>query len=342
MKPRLLLILILLAAIISFTKTTAPIAQKDILNAATKSLSLLQASGQKFIARSPKHCVSCHHNLLTALAEDQCRQKGIPFTDTFSTQRGRITAAILYAACNMNHPADFLQAKFAPAYALIALHADHYSPDNNTEIPVDYLIHQQQPDGSFAAEYGRPPQEGGDAHLAALCIHAIRLYAAPAKAALVNQEVAKTRNWFNNYQTEVQQEVVFQLLGLTWCDAPAEEKTAIASRLLQYQHPDGSWSQLTTMPGDAYATGQALYALAESKTLKPGDEAYQKGLAWLLKTQEPTGAWIVQTRAYPIQPHLNADFPPYDENQFISAAASNWATMALLDALPDAPATAKR
>jgi hypothetical protein len=76
--------------------------------------------------------------------------------------------------------------------------------------------------------------------------------------------------------------------------------------------------------------------------LKPTDEAYQKGLAWLLRTQDPTGAWLVETRAYPIQPHFNTDFPPYDESQFISAAATNWATMALLDALPDLPATAKR
>jgi hypothetical protein len=342
MRPHLIPILTLMAAIIGFTKTTAPIAQKDVLNAATKSLSLLQVSGHKFIARSAKHCVSCHHNLLTALAEDQCRQKGIPFTDTFRAERTQATVLALKFICNMNHPADFLPAKFPPAYALIALHADHYAPDNTTEITVDYLTHQQQSDGSFAAEYGRPPQEGGEAHLAACCIRAIRLYAAPAKAAFVNQEVAKARHWFNNYHSDVQQEVVFQLLGLTWCDAPAEEKTAIASRLLQLQHPDGSWSQLTTMPGDAYAAGQALYALAESKTLKPGDEAYQKGLAWLLKTQDPTGAWIVQTRAYPIQPHFNTDFPPNDENQFISAAASNWATMALLDALPDAPATAKR
>lgn len=342
MKPHLISLLILMAAAIGWIKITAPIAEKDILNAATKSLSLLQVSGHKFIARSPRHCVSCHHNLLTALAEDQCRQKGIPFTDTFRTERSHSTVLALKFVCNMNHPADFLPAKFPPAYALIALHADQYAPDNTTEMTIDYLTHQQQSDGSFVAEYGRPPQEGGEAHLAALCIRAIRLYAAPTKAALVNQEVAKTRNWLNNYHSEVQQEVAFQLLGLTWCDAAPEERTAIVNRLLQLQHPDGSWSQLTTMRGDAYATGQALYALAESKTLKPTDEAYQKGLAWLLKTQDTTGAWIVQTRAYPIQPHFDTGFPPHDEDQFISAAASNWATMALLDALPDPPATAKR
>ena len=38
--------------------------------------------------------------------------------------------------------------------------------------------------------------------------------------------------------------------------------------LIAEQRSDGGWSQLPTMTSDAYATGQALYALAESGALR--------------------------------------------------------------------------
>jgi N-acyl-D-amino-acid deacylase len=101
------------------------------------------------------------------------------------------------------------------------------------------------------------------------------------------------------------------------------------------QNAEGGWSQLPTLKSDAYATGQTLYALFESKMVKPGDPVYQKGINFLLETQNDLGAWFVATRSFPIQPFLRSDFPPNDENQFISATGSNWAVISLLNALPD-------
>jgi hypothetical protein len=43
------------------------------------------------------------------------------------------------------------------------------------------------------------------------------------------------------------------------------------------------------------------------------------------------GSWLVRTRAPSFQPYFDSDFP-HGHDQFISAAATNWAVMAMLPA----------
>ena len=102
----------------------------------------------------------------------------------------------------------------------------------------------------------------------------------------------------------------------------------VAKDLLAEQRPDGGWAQLSTLASDAYATGQALVALSESHSLPVAATAYQRGVQFLLKSQLADGSWHVRTRTLPVQPYFDSDFP-HGPDQFISAAATSWATMAL-------------
>ena len=83
------------------------------------------------------------------------------------------------------------------------------------------------------------------------------------------------------------------------------------------------------LESDSYATGQALYALYESGLLKTDDPAFQKGISFLLKTQYEDGSWRVRSRSIPFVPFVQNGFP-HEKDQFISAAGTNWATMALI------------
>ena len=85
------------------------------------------------------------------------------------------------------------------------------------------------------------------------------------------------------------------------------------------------------LASDAYATGQALVALQQSGMLSPGQAPYQHGVQYLLQSQLEDGSWLVRTRSLAIQPYFDSDFP-HGYDQFISAAATNWAVMALLPA----------
>ena len=71
-----------------------------------------------------------------------------------------------------------------------------------------------------------------------------------------------------------------------------------------------------------------LFALSESGVLKPSDAAYRRGAEFLMNTQCEDGSWYVRSRSIPFQPQFQSGFP-YGRDQFISAAATNWAVIAL-------------
>ena len=116
--------------------------------------------------------------------------------------------------------------------------------------------------------------------------------------------------------------------------------------LRQEQRKDGGWAQLPTLESDAYATGEALFALAQFVKDPLGDPAWRRGLRFLLETQEEDGTWHVARRTFPFQPSMKSGFP-HQRDSWISAAATSWAVLALTKALPvstaaDRPATAQQ
>lgn len=73
--------------------------------------------------------------------------------------------------------------------------------------------------------------------------------------------------------------------------------------------------------------------LHESGVIAVTDPAYQRGVECLRNAQFADGSWHVQTRTFPVQPYFESDFP-HGVDQFISAAATNWAVLALAPAAP--------
>jgi hypothetical protein len=342
MKKRSILTISILAVLIismnllvSWKNIPVGVSDSDIRQSVNKSFLILEKSGYLFTERSRLKCAGCHHTTLTSMVAASAREKGIPVIDSFSDKRVEAMIRNLKFASNPNLIDQFLTVNFNAPYTLLGLYAENYPAGIITDISVDYMISQAKPDGSFLTESGRVPLETGDIHCAAFSIRAIQLYASAAKKNHVDALVKRTRRWLETQNPDQQQEIVFQLLGMQWCGSSQDLKIPVAQKLIAMQHADGGWSQLTTLGSDAYATGQALYALCESGMAKPSDEVYQRGISYLLKTQETTGVWYVQTRSYAIQPFFSSSFPPNDESQFISAAATNWADLALLEGLPD-------
>ena len=76
-------------------------------------------------------------------------------------------------------------------------------------------------------------------------------------------------------------------------------------------------------------------ALNQAGGLTASHPAFQRGIQFLLRTQFEGGSWFVQSRSFPTQRYFESGFP-HGKSQFISAAATSWATMALVLATSDA------
>jgi hypothetical protein len=200
-----------------------------------------------------------------------------------------------------------------------------------TDAVVRHLKMMQTSAGNWTTnESRRPPMASGDFQAAALSIYSIKQYG-DTDAASGDAVIAKAVKWLENTNPTTTQDRAFHLLGLAWGNAaPATIKRA-ARELAATQRADGGWNQLPAMGSDAYATGQALFALNLAGKMAVSSPVYQKGVDYLLRTQAPDGSWHVETRAIWLQPYFESGFP-YGRDQFISAAGTAWAVMALAPA----------
>jgi squalene cyclase len=314
-------------------KTTTPYASKksvpasSIRNAVQRSIPLLQRTDVTFFEKSG--CVSCHHNSLTEMSIATFRKTGFSFDDHIEQNQLKAIGAYIESWRER-----LLQGIGIPggvdtvSYILLGMAAEKYPPDDATASMARFLKMHQAPNGQWLIGTHRPPIESSDIEVTAVSIRALRAYAPKTQRAEYAEAVQRAATWLANAQPRTNEDRAFQLLGLVWSGSKKEIIEKSARILLTEQHPDGGWSQLPTLESDAYATGQALVALKEARALRVTDSAYQRGVQFLLQSQLEDGTWYVQSRVIKIQPFFESGFP-HGPDQWISAAATNWAVMAL-------------
>jgi ankyrin repeat protein len=298
-----------------------------------RALPLLQQADVAFLKKSG--CVSCHNNSLTAMTVTAARRKNVRVDDRVTVdQRQRITQYLeswrnrTLQGVSIPGDADTI------SYLLIGLAAAGQPPGLETDAQALFLKRAQFADGHWETFANRPPIESSVIAVTASSLRAMQVYTPPARRAEFDKAIAAGAAWLQAATPRVNEDRVFQLLGLKWTNAPKALIHAAANALLKEQRSDGGWAQLPTLESDAYATGQSLYALVESAAMMPRDPAYRRGVDFLVKRQLSDGSWFVRTRALPIQPLFDAGFP-HGPDAFISAAATNWAALALTAGLSE-------
>jgi ankyrin repeat protein len=295
--------------------------------ALVRTLPLLQQNDQTFLRKAG--CVSCHNNTLTAVTVAAARKQRLPVDEQIAGQQARKIAAYLddwreRALQGVGIPgnADTI------GYILLGLAAENSPSTEATDAMARFLVRTQSPSGEWKGLANRPPIESSSIEVTATAMRSLQVY-----APVVGREeyVAATKRagaWLAHAQPVSTEDRAFQLLGLAWSQADKRTVDQAARALIAEQRADGGWAQLSTLQSDAYATGQALVALRESAAVTETDAAFQRGVRYLLNTQLADGSWYVRSRAVALQPHFESGFP-HGHDQFISAAATNWAARAL-------------
>jgi ankyrin repeat protein len=324
------------------------LADSTLIASAEKALAALQTSAASsrgaFLRHASKQdCVSCHQQYLPTAAVGHARDRSIRFDrdaarDQIDLQLNRRDpfSRREFVVESLFHP----DPAHSFGYELLGFVAEGVPPSAKTDGQVHHLVTVQASDGRWINNVPRPPMLSNDFTATALAIHAIRSYGWRGREQEFAESIAHARRWLWTSEAQTTEEAIFQLLGLHWAGEVPEKLSCLVKSLRRKQRPDGGWAQLRTLESDAYATGQALYTLAQFLKEQQSDPAWQRGLRFLLQTQEDDGTWHVARRAFPFQPTMNSGFP-HHRDSWISAAATSWAVLALIEVSPVGPARGK-
>jgi len=330
MKKRIFtaLFFVLTVSLFVAEKTSAHKNEPAISKAIEKSLTLLDGVRLPFLEKTG--CFSCHHNSLPAMAVGSARERGFKVNEQTSTEESKQILELVNAGREKVLQGDsFGGAHYTAALVLMGLSANKQPPNRTTDALAIYLLSRQSADGRWASPGSRPPSESSDFTSTAIAIRALQLYAPKGLQPEMAARAQRAHTWLIKAVPQTNEDRTFQLLGLAWANADKQRLQKLAQALLSEQRKDGGWSQYSTMTSDAYATGQALVALHQAGGLSVTDPTYQRGVNYLLDNQAADGSWEVKAHTLRLQRYFESGFP-YGHNQWISTAATSWATMALI------------
>ena len=311
-------------------------ASLNVKQAVQSATALLGRSSTGFFQQAG--CVGCHHQVFASLASSAARAAGV------NVDQNAAASFVKMMEADLTPQKEPLMERLDPGgladgecYVMEALAAERYAANAVTDTAVVHIAALQHRAGNWhVGDASRSPVQEGDIARTARCLHALAVYAPPARQTEFTERVGHARAWMEAAKPLTNDDFAMRLAGLAWAsgrhDTGREAVAAAARALIARQRPDGGWAQNSNLASDAFATGQSLWALGETGALGPTDPVYQRGVRFLLDSQWPDGSWYVRSRAPKFQPYFQSGFP-FDHDQWVSSAGTGWAVMALAPAI---------
>lgn len=299
---------------------------KMLVNSVLNAIPLVKKSAlvsyQNFKGRG-FDCTTCHNQYVPLMALSAMEKKGIPRDESFVKNLNAMidNKSDHFHDTSLFEPVDALPTAGITGYHLTSLSDNGVTAHRYIDAKVNFVAAIQMADGRWINLGSRPPHETSDVSETAWGIQALSLYPLPARKSEFDERINRAAQWLKNMEPRVNDERIFQLLGLHWVGGAPEELTPLTKILLAEQRMDGGWAQTQGLKSDAYATSTALYALHNAAGIKTSYPAYQRGLRFLLNTQLKDGTWFIRSRVFPFQPFMDSRLvsiipqPPFYQRQ---------------------------
>ncbi len=292
--------------------------------AISRALAVTQPVAGKFLHNGG--CFSCHSQYLNGMAVGAARSAGVKTEPALENEDTRATlilrGSLQEAFFEAQEPGDSSE---AVGFALLQLASAGVPQSLAIDSMVHHMAAMQRKEGDWQTFEGRPPIESGEFGQTARAIRALRSFPIPARKDEFEQRIQRAAAWVEKAEPLTTEDRTMQILGLVWAGdtAPAGR----VKELVGKQRTDGGWGQTDYHQSDAFATGEALWALHESGMMS-SDPVYRRGVDFILRTQQEDGTWHVVSRSFGFQPYFQSGFP-YEHDQWISQAGTAMAVIGL-------------
>ena len=322
---------VILVVVIILTGTTS--AQEPCPKPADVSATIDR--GLAFLARDAlawkkeHNCASCHHASLVVWATREAKLRGHAVDELVLADLTKWVAESGDGKFGLARPASAPPGASPKAvYFALALGVDP-KPDEVSKRGLKLLLKtvaaEQTENGSWSTwPETRPPIFGSsDESLTVLATLAVLPTAAAGDDA-AKAVRDKAVRWLAETKTDYDpQSIALRLVLWNRLGRPAKEAEPLVKRIKERQNEDGGWSQTKGMASDAWATGQALYALAQAG-VKSDEPAIRRGQVFLIKTQRADGSWPMTSRPTKPGGEGSKSLIP------ITGAGSAWAVLGLV------------
>lgn len=296
-----------------------------------RALTFLQKDA--ILWRDEHKCATCHHGAMTVWALSEARERGFTVPDEFLADMIKWSKdkfvpkadPVRDARPGFNNPS----AGMAFLTFSTVANKDVLSKEDVDRMTKD-IVFRQEADGGWEEMHplSAPPIfESREIYALWFDMALDRLSSLGVKeAATARSSRDKAAAWLTKHKAgDSTQAAVFRLCHAVRSGDTAKQVKPAVEALLARQNQDGGWSQVKPLGSDAYATGQALYALGRAGVGKENRQV-QRGIAFLLATQKSDGSWPMLSRETSVR-------KVSDSMKSTIYFGSAWATLGLLQAM---------